>query len=173
MKTMKMNLKSLALLLIATALGAAAFAQGPQEPPKGNKGDRVEALRIAFISEKLNLTPAEAQNFWPVYNQYRNDMETLRKNFKQGADVQPTAEQQLDMEQKKLDLKKKYKSQFEGALGKTKLNQLYNLEHEFHEKLKEMRDQRQQQKGNNPGHGPGSRSGGPGPNGGGRPGGRF
>ena len=170
---MKTNLKNIAFILIATAWGVSAFAQGPQEPPKGNKADRVEALRIAFISEKLNLTPAEAQNFWPVYNQYRNDMETLRKNFKPGPDMQPTAEQQLDMEQKKLDLKKKYKNQFEGALGKTKLNQLYNLEHEFHEKLKEMRDQRQQQKGNNPGQGSGPRPGGPGPNGGGVPGGRF
>lgn len=165
------------LALITAVFCQLLFAQGPQQapqgpPPNGNKADRIEALRIAFISEKLNLTPAEAQNFWPVYNQYRNDMETLRKNFKQGPDAQLTAEQQLDMEQKKLDLKKRYKGQFEGALGKEKLNRLYNLENEFHQKLKEMRDQRQQQRGNGPGSGNGPRPNGP-QGGPGRPGGRF
>lgn len=156
------------MMIICVAVSTIAYAQqGP--PPAGgqqpNKGERVEALRVAFITERLNLTPAEAQNFWPVYNQYRNDMETLRKNFKQGPDVQLTAEQQLDFEQKKLDLKKKYTSQFEGALGKTKVNQLYNLEAEFHQKLKELREQRMQQRGGGQGPPPGQ--------GGGRQGGRF
>lgn len=155
------------LMIVSIAFSTVAFAQqGP--PPAGgepNRGERIEALRVAFITERLNLTPAEAQNFWPVYNQYRNDLETLRKNFKQGPDVQLTAEQQLDFEQKKLDLKKKYTSQFEGALGKAKVNQLYNLEAEFHQKLKELRDQRMQQRGGGQGPPPGQ--------GGGRQGGRF
>ncbi|HLP49867.1 MAG TPA: hypothetical protein VK154_03225 [Chitinophagales bacterium] len=133
------------MMTVMMVLGSMLYAQ--QGPPDQSKGDRIEALRIAFISERLALTPAEAQTFWPVYNQYRADMDALRKNFKQGPDVKLTAEQQLDFEQKKLDLKKKYKNQFEGALGRDKVNQLYNLESEFHQKLKELRDQRQQQKG--------------------------
>ncbi|MDB5282722.1 MAG: hypothetical protein JWO06_1797, partial [Bacteroidota bacterium] len=113
--------------------------------------EKVEALRIAYITQQLNLTPAEAQKFWPVYNVYKGDLETLRKNF--GSNL--TAEQQLDMEQKKLDLKKKYKPQFEGALGTEKLNQLYNLERKFQEKLREIREQRMQQRGNGGGGGGG------------------
>lgn len=141
----------------------------PQQPAPGNdsKGDRIEALRIAFISQQLNLTPQEAQNFWPVYNQYRGDLETLRKNFKHSPETPLTAEQQIDLEQKRLDLKKKYKNQFEGALGKTKINQLYNLENQFHQKLKELKEQRQQMRGNQQGPPP------PRPQGGGRQGGRF
>src|SRR4029077_4442534 len=121
------------------------------------KEDKIEALRIAWISQQLNLTPEEAQKFWPVYNAYRNDLQTLRKNFKPG-EGQLTAEEQLDFEQKKLDLKKKYKTEFEGALGKGKLNQLYGLEEKFHQKLKELREERQQMRGNNP---PGRRPWGP------------
>lgn len=133
-----------------------------QQPPQGNKEkeDKIEALRIAFISQQLNLTPQEAQKFWPVYNQFRGDMKTLQLNFKFDGNGQLTAEQQLDFEQKKLDLKKKYKTQFEGALGKDKVNQLYNIEKQFHEKLKELRDQRQQQKGNGQGPPPGGQRGG-------------
>lgn len=130
------------VLLGATTISK---AQTPQNAPAPTQGDRIEALRIAYISQQLNLTPEEAQKFWPVYNGYRADLESMRKNFG-GKDL--TAEQQLDFEQKKLDLKKKFKPQFESALGTQKLNQLYNLEHKFQERLKEIREQRMQQRGN-------------------------
>lgn len=171
------------LILITVMLLSITVSAQPEQgtPGKPGKSDRIEALRIAFISERLNLTPGEAQNFWPVYNQYRNDLETIHKNCKPGEGGQLTAEQQIDLDQKKLDLKKRFKPQFEGALGKDKMNRLYNLEGEFHQKLKDMRDQRQGQgpKGSGPqGHGPnpnGPRPGGPqggGMGGGPRPGGR-
>ncbi len=139
----------------------AVNAQAPQQPPQGqgDKGEKIEALRIAFITQQLSLTPTEAQKFWPIYNQFNADMKTLRQNFKVDTKGQLTAEQQLDLEQKKLDLKKKYKNQYEAAIGKDKVNQLYNLEKQFHDKLKEMRDQRQQN--------------GNGQHGGGKQGGRF
>ncbi len=156
------------MIVMMIAFCGCVNAQPPQgDPGNGNKGDKIEALRIAFISQQLNLTPQEAQKFWPVYNQFRGDMKTLNQNFKFDGNNQLTAEQQLDFEQKKLDLKKKYKGQFEGALGRDKVNQLYNLEKQFHDKLKELRDQRQQLKGNGQGPPPGGQRGG------GRPGGRF
>jgi hypothetical protein len=171
MKTM--NKVLMLLLLVAATFGTTLCAQpqqAPQGPPQGNKEDRIEALRIAYISQQLNLTPPEAQKFWPVYNDYKENLKTLRQNFKPGAGGELTAEQQLDFEQKKLDLKKKFKPQFEGALGKDKVNQLYNLEKQFHDKLQQMREERRQQKGNQQGPGPGP--GGP-RGGGGRYGGKF
>lgn len=113
-----------------------------QQTNRQNAKDQIEALRIAFISQQLNLTPEEAQRFWPVYNAYRAESEALRKAYP----AQSSADQQLEFEQKKLDLKRKYKSQFETALGTAKLNQLYNLERKFQEKLKEVREQRMQQR---------------------------
>lgn len=154
------------IMIVLVALGTHAFAQPLQNPETDNRGERIEALRIAFISQQLNLTPQEAERFWPVYNQFHNDLKTLRQNFKFDVKGQLSAEEQLDFEQKKLDLKKKYKGQFEGALGKDKVNQLYNLEQKFHDKLKELREQRQQQRGTMQGPPLG------GPHGG-RPGGRF
>src|ERR1043165_1263592 len=156
-KTMKMNKVLMLVLLAAVTFGTPLRAQ-PQQPPQGpsqgNREDRIESLRIAYISQKLNLTPQEAQNFWPVYNQFRGDLKTLRQNFKGGPGGELTAEQQLDFEQKKLDLKKKYKNQFEGALGKDKVNQLYNIERDFQQQLQKIREERRDQKGNM-GPGPG------------------
>ena len=141
------------LIVALVTTGLAGFAQ-----PQNNQAmaDKVEALRIAYITQQLNLTPEEAQKFWPIYNVYKSELEGLRKNYG-GPNL--TAEQQLELEQKKLDLKKKYKPQFEGALGTAKLNQLYNLERKFQEKLKELREQRMQQRG--AGQGQGGRQWGP------------
>ena len=32
--------------------------------------ERIKSLRVAFISDKLQLTPEEAQKFWPIFNQF-------------------------------------------------------------------------------------------------------
>lgn len=53
--------------------------------------DRVKALKVSFITEKLDLTPKEAQEFWPVYNAYddksnkikHEDMRSIRREIKQ------------------------------------------------------------------------------------------
>ncbi|ALJ06395.1 hypothetical protein APS56_15180 [Pseudalgibacter alginicilyticus] len=57
---------------------------------QGNR-DRVKALKVAFITEKLSLTEKEAQSFWPIYNTYDdnstrikyNDMRKLRRDIKE------------------------------------------------------------------------------------------
>ena len=135
------------LLVIMLAAGLQVCSANPQQQLQNNQSakDKIEALRIAFISQQLNLTPTEAEKFWPVYNAYRSESEALQHSYTPPL----TADQQLELEQRKLDLKRKYKVQFESALGTAKLNELYNLEHKFQEKLKEIREQRmQQQRGN-------------------------
>ena len=143
---MKKQVLKVKVLLIAVVLGFSGHLSA-QPNKDDNRGDRIESLRIAFISRELNLTPEEAEKFWPIYNEFRNDLKTLHDNFRPKNGEQPSAEQQLDLEQKKLDLKKKYTPRFESCLGKEKLNQLYNLEQKFRDKLREMRDQRQRQNG--------------------------
>jgi hypothetical protein len=42
---------------------------------KAQNGEKIQTLKIAFITQKLQLTPDEAEKFWPIYNQYDNEME--------------------------------------------------------------------------------------------------
>ena len=70
-------MKKLISVLSAIALvSVVAFAQ-PQNK-KGDKKDgdqwreKVRAEQVAFITNELNLTEAEAQAFWPVYNDVQN-----------------------------------------------------------------------------------------------------
>jgi hypothetical protein len=55
----------LLFLFISTTLTAQQF-------------DKVKALKTAFITDRLELTPLEAENFWPVYNQYEKDLHELQ-----------------------------------------------------------------------------------------------
>ena len=113
MKTITKLTRTFSLFLVLNFLSTAIFAQQPEPNMQGNKGEKIEALRIAFISQQLNLNTQEAQKFWPVYNQYRGDLKTLHQNFKMDANGQVDANRQLDFEQKKLDLKKKYKNKYD------------------------------------------------------------
>lgn len=45
--------------------------------------DKVEALRIAFISKRVELTTAEAEKFWPVYNEYNDKLKAIKRNLRQ------------------------------------------------------------------------------------------
>lgn len=110
--------KYLFLFLMFTSSASMVFAQ------KGNdRGDKVQALKIAFLTQKLQLTSDEAEKFWPVYNQYENELAKIRAKNKDG-DV-------LESEQQLLDTRKKYRASFEKVLGPDKLNALYNAEKDF------------------------------------------
>jgi Skp family chaperone for outer membrane proteins len=45
--------------------------------------ERVKALRVAFISDKLQLTPDEAEKFWPIFNQFDDKQSDLQKEKRQ------------------------------------------------------------------------------------------
>ena len=102
-----------------------------------NKAERIQALKIAFITQKLQLTGDEAQKFWPIYNQYEVDLKHLNIQNKSG-DV-------IDNEEKVLNLRKRYRSEFVRVLGQPKMNRLFMAEKEFRGALiRKLRTQQQQ-----------------------------
>ena len=95
-----------------------------QNDPEDNS--KIEALKIAFISKKLDLNPDEAQKFWPVYNQYFKEMRQLLKDRKGAED-----DDVIDQEQKVIDIRKKYKEQFIRVIGQPRMNKLFHAERDF------------------------------------------
>lgn len=72
----KSFLLTLLLLIISLPL---AMAQG-----NGDRGnERIEAARIAHITTRLNLSPEQAQKFWPVYNEFYEKREAMRQEHRQ------------------------------------------------------------------------------------------
>jgi len=123
------------LLILMAISGSISFANA--QNGNGQRLEKIQALKIAYITQKLKLTPAEAEKFWPVYNQYTDEIKTLRINNIDG-DV-------LENEQKLLDIRKKYKPEFENILGPQRVNDLFTAEKEFRNILiKRLKEQRQQ-----------------------------
>ena len=60
---------ALTLCLFASALLFAQPQGKPNEEQRKKDWERLQAEKIAFITQELDLTPEEAQVFWPVYNQ--------------------------------------------------------------------------------------------------------
>jgi hypothetical protein len=70
---------------------AMRYIQGmgmPQNPPAPRQmtkqqKERLELFSIQFITKKLNLTPAEAEKFWPLYNEQKEASRNLMQTAKQ------------------------------------------------------------------------------------------
>lgn len=133
------------LLLLTLAMNAAA---------QDGRKEKIEALKVGFITQELNLTTEEAQKFWPVFNQYEDAMHKLRESRKSeldnmrdnfdsmsDADVSKAIDNELAFQQQELDLRKKYVSEFRKVLPTKKVARLLRAEQQFKLKLlKEMRD---------------------------------
>ena len=125
--------KILPLLFFIVICG---FAKAQNYQPQGQGSHpNIEALKVAFISKDLNLTPEEAQSFWPVYNQYSKEVHVVMKN---NSNV-------LDRDEKILEIRKRYNEQFIKIIGSERTNRLFSAEGRFHQLL--LRAMRRQQNG--------------------------
>lgn len=62
------------IIFLALLFSVVTFAQKGQE-----KREKIKAFKIAFITEKLDLSVVESANFWPVYNTYTKDLMSIKK----------------------------------------------------------------------------------------------
>ena len=113
--------------------------------------ERLKALKVAFITEKLDLTPKEAQSFWPIYNKYNDDSEKVRENqrmeyrenVKRGEKLSDLADQVstklvasfLSAEEEQLRLKKQLVSNLKSIISSKKVWRLIRAEDEFKQKM--------------------------------------
>lgn len=142
-------MKSFYLFLFTFLTISGIQAQTPKE--------KIEQYRIAFITKELNLTVEEARLFWPVYDKYRADLESLRANNKQDLDnidysklteeeAEKKAKEMFAFKQAELDLQKKYYVEFKKVLPAVKVLRLVKAEADFRQKLVELLQKRQGQK---------------------------
>ena len=96
-----MKIKSILLIIIVSVFSTTAMmAQGDDA---SDKKDKIEAFKVSFLTQKLKLSPEEARVFWPVYNQFQDELENLRKNWKkESTSVKTTIENMNDKEIEKL-----------------------------------------------------------------------
>ncbi|HAO47552.1 MAG TPA: hypothetical protein DCQ97_11545 [Chitinophagaceae bacterium] len=113
-------------------MGGLSFAKA-QEGDEGKKVQDIKALYVAYVTKQLDLTPDEAQKFWPVHTQFENDIKSVNKDLPE-----------LQKQQAYLDVKKKYQDNFSRILGASRCDRFFRMDGEFKRKLIEIRNQRQQ-----------------------------
>lgn len=92
--------KLLTSLFLIFALIHTSFAQDKDY-------DNIKALKTGFITQQLELTPAQAEKFWPVYNAYEKQIHEIKKqNRSEIKDVMKNQLQNLS-EAKAMELLKK------------------------------------------------------------------
>lgn len=132
----------LSVLLLFTVL---SFGQDYKE-----KREKIKALKVAYITEQLDLTTDEAQKFWPIYN--ANDekqfelrhkkMRSIINKFENGGlekltDKEATSliDQVESIEDELHDYKKKYIKDLKTVISAKKIIKLKKAEDEFNRKL--------------------------------------
>lgn len=129
-------------LLLSTAAGMAQPKMGDRAEIEKKK-EKIEAIKVAYISEELELTVAESQAFWPVYNELQSKEQELREkqraNFMSLKKDEEISEKELETMIYKMsdihiaieELRKSYLDDFIDLLGAKKTLQLLKAEKEF------------------------------------------
>jgi hypothetical protein len=115
---------------------------------KGEKHEKIEQMKIAFLSSKLELTSAEAEKFWPVYNEMSKKMKELKKDKREigkelkekqtslkDEEIKKKTLEIFDLENKEVAIKKEYYEKFCSNIGARKASKLIYLENEFRREL--------------------------------------
>ncbi len=127
--------KGILIIVMGFTLSFPVAAQDHRE-----RYEQIEAIKVAFITSKLDLNTDEAQKFWPVYNNYQKELMELmkkRREDRQKTNIDPNDKINADLayESRMLDLKKKYKKLYLKAIPPEKILLLYQAEREFREHL--------------------------------------
>ncbi len=125
------------------------------------RAERIEAQRVAFITEKLKLTPDEAQRFWPVYNEYRQKRMKIEQrktaiirsytsagNGFTDQKAEKIADEYVGLGKEQADLLVEYNEKFKKVLSPRKVLELYKAEKQFTTYL--LRQIRDRQRRENP-----------------------
>jgi len=150
-----MTIKSLLafILLITTTL---SFSQNGRLLKQ--KKEQVKSIKVAYITNELNLTPDEATKFWPLYNEFEEKQNQIRReklkahlNRIDNADFDNLSEKeattllaQMESSEDELHLlRKKFTANLKSVLPATKILKLKKAEDGFNKKLlQQIRDKR-------------------------------
>lgn len=153
------TIKQLGFIVLTLLFSIAAVAQ----ESRAQRFERIEAEKIAFITKELNLTPSEAQRFFPAYNQYFKEISTLKRERRSnkpnytpnlqsqklaGNGFNPSNRDVLAFDAKELEVKKIYRKRFSDIIGPARASRFFEVEEEFRNYLLRELQHRRRDKDN-------------------------
>ncbi len=141
--SIKNKMRNLLFATLMFLLPTTLLAQKP-------RSEEIESLKIAFFTQKLNLSPEEAKVFWPIYNDMQKEQNALRKERMQkmisyrktteidnltDAQVQSLITSEFDFKQRDLNLDKKYYNKLKSQLPIKVVGKFYRAQEGFKREL--------------------------------------
>ena len=113
------------------------FCVGQTQSDTGR--NKIEGIKETYMNKELNLTPEEAQKFWPVYNNYFKEIRQARKSYQND---------EVAFEEKKVQIRKKYQGQFKSVLNSdNRVNRVFVSEKNLRDLFKkELQDRQRRRK---------------------------
>lgn len=153
LNTKNIHMKKILILIILSAVAFQGFSQ--KRPAR----ERIESARIALITDRLQLSPEQAQQFWPIYNEFTEkrrelgrEYEEKRKNMNRETATEDEKRELLDLglqtKEKVLVLEKEYSDKLLEVISVEQIMELRRAEEDFRRMLLEQLQKRQQRRRN-------------------------
>ena len=120
-----------------------AFAEPMSDSNMQILKEKLKADKKLLVASNMDLTDAEAKQFWPIYDAYQKDLETVNKQlgrtiqdyaeaFNNGTIANDTAKkllgEALSVEEQEVKLKRTYAEKLEKAIPSTKAARYIQME---------------------------------------------
>lgn len=154
MKTMKHTARILTLILMICSLTLALYAQ--ENKSREEHREKFRSMKIAYFTERLELTPQEAEKFWPAYNEYESDKREAspRRHFRTkniderlenmtDQEAVQLVDEMMEARKKEVQLATAFHKDLKSILPPKKVVMFYVTEVQFREyMLRKIRDER-------------------------------
>lgn len=116
----------------------------------GGQNQEIEAYKVAWLTQKLDLSPEEAKIFWPIYNDWQREQMALRKERSQNlisfrktteiddlsdSQVQTLITNEFNFKQRDLNIEKKYYNLLKSSLPIKVVGKYYRAQETFKKEL--------------------------------------
>lgn len=155
-------------ITIAVLLMAALNLNAQPNQQKEDWKEKLQSVKIAFLTAEIGLTPTEAQNFWPIYNSVSEELDkAMRSTFhsymelekalnenKSDKEVSKCLERYLDALSSQDEIRSDSVEKYRKILPDTKIAKIFVAEEKFRrQQIRRM----QQHAGQKPPHGQANR----------------
>ena len=135
--------KSITLIILLMSVYG-LYSQEGHNREMQQKKERIEAHKIAFITNRLDLSSTEAEKFWPVYNAFQKELREKQQSWRKehgfnpediaemtDAEAEKIAQVHLNHEQEILEMKRELLTDLKGIISPQKILILFEAEKQF------------------------------------------
>lgn len=151
------KIKQVVFTLLLFFIVGSTFGQGQKGGSKFDRHEEFHSKKIAFLTEYVDITPAEAIEFWPLYNELFKKMkasfdleksleEKLRGYIEEGVEdgYKTVIDSLLEVKLRNVEESTAYYNKFRTILSEEKVAKVLIGEREFREQM--MRQYRNSEK---------------------------